>query len=128
MLRDAPAFSGFSVNDKAAALKFYGETLGCNIKDTGMGLELSFSNGLAVFMYEKADHEPASFTVLNFPVDDINAAVDEIVAKGVVMERYDNMPREQDDRGVMRGKDVNMGPNIAWLKDPSGNILSLIEN
>ena len=128
MFKDSPAFSGFSINNKAAALAFYGEKLGCAIKDTGMGLELSFPNGLAVFIYEKEDHESATFTVLNLPVDDISTAVDELVAKGVVMERYDDMPGAQDDRGVMRGKDANMGPNIAWFKDPSGNILSVIEN
>ena len=79
-------------------------------------------------MYEKENHEPATFTVLNLPVNDINAAVDELVSKGVVMERYDNMPGDQDDRGVMRGKAADMGPDIAWFKDPAGNILSVIED
>lgn len=128
MFKDSAVFSGFSVNDKATALGFYGEKLGCEIKDTGMGLSLSFPNGHVVFIYEKENHEPANFTVLNFPVKDINAAVDELISKGVNMERYDNMPGDQDDRGVMRGKAADMGPDIAWFKDPAGNILSVIED
>lgn len=128
MLRDVHAFSGFSVHDKAAALAFYKDTLGCDIKDSGMGLELTFPNGHKVFMYEKSDHQPAAFTVLNFPVDDVNATIDELVAKGVTMERYENLPAEQDERGVLRGKAAGMGPDIAWFKDPAGNVLAILEN
>lgn len=128
MLRDAHAFSGFSVNDKESALTFYGETLGCNIKDNRMGLELVFPNGQVIFMYEKADHEPATFTVLNFPVDDIDQAIDELTNKGVVMERYEGLPAAQDERGVLRGKAAGMGPDIAWFKDPAGNVLAVLEN
>ena len=84
-------------------------------------------NGQQVFIYPKPDHESATFTVLNFVVPNINEAVDELVGKGVTFERYHNMPGEQDERGVMRGKDVGMGPNIAWFKDASGNILALVE-
>lgn len=128
MLRDAHAFSGFSVNDKEAALTFYGETLGCDIKDNGMGLELVFPNGQVIFMYEKADHEPATYTVLNFPVDDIDQTIDELAGKGVVMERYESLPAAQDERGVLRGKAAGMGPDIAWFKDPAGNVLAVLEN
>lgn len=128
MLRDAQVFSSYSVNDNAAALKFYGETLGCDMKDNGMGLELVFPSGHVVFMYEKADHQPATFTVLNFTVDDINKTIDELAAKGITMERYDSLPSEQDERGVLRGKSADMGPDIAWFKDPAGNILSVLEN
>jgi catechol 2,3-dioxygenase-like lactoylglutathione lyase family enzyme len=128
MLRDVSAFSGFSVNDAAAALAFYGDTLGCTIEDTGMGLQLKFPNGHSVFIYEKADHQPATFTVLNFPVDDINAAIDSLTEKGITMERYDGMPAAQDERGVLRGKTAGMGPDIAWFKDPAGNVLAVLEN
>jgi predicted enzyme related to lactoylglutathione lyase len=127
MLREVPAFSGFSVNSKNEALSFYKDVLGCDISDTEMGLELKFPNGHSVFMYEKADHKPASYTTLNFPVPDINGSIDELVAKGVVMERYDNMPAEQDERGVLRGKAAGMGPDIAWFKDPAGNVLAVLE-
>lgn len=92
------------------------------------GLELTFPNGHSVFMYEKSDHAPATFTVLNFPATDLNATIDELVARGITMERYDNMPAEQDERGVLRGKSAGMGPDIAWFKDPAGNILAVLEN
>lgn len=120
------AFSGYSSNDIEACKKFYGDTLGLGLEDDmgGIGFKV---NGHRVFIYPKEDHQPATFTVLNFVVPDINTAVDELVAKGVVMERYDNMPGGQDERGVMRGKDAGMGPNIAWFKDPAENILALIE-
>lgn len=121
------AFSGYSSNDIAACKQFYGETLGLELEDDmgGIGFKVS---GHQIFIYPKDDHQPATFTVLNFVVDEINTAVDELAGKGVNFEHYDNMPGEQDDRGVLRGKDVGMGPNIAWFKDPSGNILALIED
>lgn len=128
MFRDVKPFSGYSVNDLEEAKTFYGEMLGIDIEDNGMGLELRFSNGHSVFLYEKEDHEPATFTVLNFPVDDINAAVDSLVEAGIVMKRYDNMPGDQDGRGVMRGKSAGMGPDIAWFEDPAGNVLAVLEN
>lgn len=120
------AFSGYSVSDVAACRQFYGQTLGLALKDEmgGIGLDI---NGQQVFMYPKTDHTPALFTVLNFVVEDINVAVDELVAKGVVFEKYDTLPGTQDERGVLRGKDYGQGPNIAWFKDPSGNILALVE-
>lgn len=128
MFEQVDAFSGYSVDDKDEALRFYGDVLGCDIVDGGMGLELSFPNGHTVFLYEKADHEPATFTVLNFPVDDIDKAVDDLKAKGVEMLMYEDLPAEQDGRGVLRGKVAGMGPNIAWFKDPAQNVLSVIEN
>jgi len=124
MFKDSPAFSGYSINDTAAAKKFYSETLGVTVGEDEMGFKLSFPNGQNVFLYQKDNHEPATFTVLNFPVDDIDAAVDELVASGVTMERYDDMPA--DEKGILRGKAVNMGPDIAWFKDPAGNVLAVL--
>lgn len=126
MFKQVNAFSGFSVDDLEEAKTFYGDMLGCALDDTGMGLELRFANGHSVFVYEKEDHEPASYTTLNFPVGDINAAVDSLVEAGITMERYD-MPSGQDERGIMRGKTSGMGPDIAWFKDPAGNILAVLE-
>jgi predicted enzyme related to lactoylglutathione lyase len=127
VFNEAAAFSGFSVNDLEEAKTFYGEMLGISVNDNGMGLELQFQNGHRIFLYEKEDHEPATFTVLNFPVDDINTAVDSLVEAGVVMKRYDNMPGDQDGRGIMRGKAVGMGPDIAWFEDPARNVLAVLE-
>ncbi len=120
------AFSGYSSGDIDACNKFYRETLGLEIEESMGGLGFTV-NGQQVFIYPKPDHEAATFTVLNFVVPNINEAVDELVNKGVSFERYDNLPGEQDERGVMRGKDVGMGPNIAWFKDPSDNILAIVE-
>lgn len=128
MFRDAKPFSGYSVNDLEEAKTFYGEMLGIDVNDNGMGLELRFSNGHSVFIYEKEDHSPASFTVLNFPVDDIDAAVDSLVEAGIIMQRYDSMPGEQDGRGIMRGKAAGTGPDIAWFEDPAGNVLAVLED
>ncbi|HEY1085601.1 MAG TPA: VOC family protein [Candidatus Saccharimonadales bacterium] len=120
------AFSGYSSNDVEACKQFYGQALGLGLRDEMGGIGFSI-NGQQIFIYPKEDHQPATFTVLNFVVDDIDAAIDELVEKGVAFERYDNMPAEQDERGILRGKDAGMGPNIAWFKDPSGNILALVE-
>lgn len=129
MFEPISAFSGFSVNDKQKAQDFYAETLGLTVNDNGMGLEIQLPGESGhVFCYDKgADHKPATFTILNFIVNDINAAVDELVKRGVAFDRYD-MPGDQDERGIMRGKAANMGPDIAWFKDPAGNVLSVIEN
>jgi catechol 2,3-dioxygenase-like lactoylglutathione lyase family enzyme len=121
MLRDSPAFSGFSSNDIAAAQRFYGETLGVDVSEDHGLLNLRLAGGQRVIVYPKDDHKPATFTVLNFEVGDIDAAVDGLTAKGVVFERYEGM--EQDARGVMR----QYPPPIAWFKDPAGNILSVIQ-
>lgn len=128
MFRDVHAFSGYSVNDLEEAKTFYGEMLGLRVDDNGMGLELQFPNGHSVFLYEKDDHVPATYTVLNFPVDDITIAVDSLVEAGIVMKRYDDMPGSQDGSGIMHGKSAGMGPDIAWFEDPAGNVLAVLEN
>jgi catechol 2,3-dioxygenase-like lactoylglutathione lyase family enzyme len=115
------AFSGFSAADTAAEKAFYTDVLGVDVTDDDGMLTLNLPGGHTVLVYPKDDHRPATFTVLNFEVDDIDAAVDALVAAGVTFERYDGMP--QDERGVMRGN----GPDIAWFCDPAGNILSIIQ-
>jgi catechol 2,3-dioxygenase-like lactoylglutathione lyase family enzyme len=120
------AFSGYSSNDIPACKEFYGQLLGLELKEDMGGIGFTI-NGQQVFIYPKDDHQPATFTVLNFVVADIDVAIDELVAKGVTFERYDSMPAGQDERGVLRGKDAGMGPNIAWFKDPSQNILAIVE-
>jgi len=117
-------FSSFSVTDVAAAKKFYGETLGLDVKDGAMGfLEIDVPGGGHVTAYPKPDHQPATFTVLNLIVPNIDEAVDELTGKGVKMEQYDFGEIKTDTRGVMRDE----GPPIAWFKDPSGNVVSVIE-
>jgi catechol 2,3-dioxygenase-like lactoylglutathione lyase family enzyme len=125
MLRDSPAFSGFSVDDVEKARGFYGGTLGLDVRDSPAGLELHLANGTSVFIYGKANHVPATFTILNFPVSDIDAAVDELTGRGVVFDRSSDY--EADDKGIFRGADRGQGPNIAWFKDPAGNFLSVLE-
>jgi predicted enzyme related to lactoylglutathione lyase len=117
-------FSSFSVNDVAAAKRFYGETLGLDVKDGPMGfLEIEVPGGGHVTAYPKPNHEPATFTVLNFIVPSIDDAVDELNRKGVMMEQYDFGPVKTDARGIARDE----GPPIAWFKDPAGNVISVIE-
>lgn len=123
MFKHSKLFSGFSVNDAAAAKKFYSETLGLNVNDGPTGLSLDLGDGHFVFIYEKPNHEPATFTILNIPVDDIDKAVDELAAKGVKFEHYEGMT---DDTGIARGIAAGRGPDIAWFKDPAGNILSVL--
>jgi catechol 2,3-dioxygenase-like lactoylglutathione lyase family enzyme len=123
MLTTTGGFSGYSVDDLAKALAFYRDALGLDATDTGMGIDLRIGPA-RVFMYPKDDHVAATFTVLNFEVADIDAAVDELVAAGVTIERYEGM--NQDEKGIARGKSANMGPDIAWFKDPAGNILSVL--
>lgn len=123
MLSDSPAYSGFSTNDIEASRRFYGETLGLRVtEDNGM-LTVHLGGGNSLLIYPKDDHEPATYTTLNFPVRSIDAAVDELVAKGVELERY-GADFGQDERGIMR----DSGPPIAWFRDPAGNILSVIED
>ena len=121
MLRESPAFSGFSASDIDAERRFYADVLGVDVDEEMGGLNLRLAGGHKVFIYPKENHEPATFTVLNFPVKDIDAAVDQLATRGVTFERYDGM--DQDEKGIMRGN----GPNIAWFEDPAGNILSVIE-
>jgi len=123
MLRDSQAFSGFAVKDIDQARTFYAETLGLEAEIEDMGtLSIHLGTGARVMAYPKPDHVPATYTVLNFPVADLDAAVDELVAAGVRMERYDGF--DQDARGIVRDE---QGPAIAWFTDPSGNILSVLE-
>ena len=121
MFADTPAFSGFATDDLDAARSFYGETLGLEISDGPMGvLSLDFADGRSVMIYPKPDFTPATYTILNFPVDDVDAAVDELTSRGVEFERYEGF--DQDEKGIARGQ----GPDIAWFKDPAGNILSVL--
>ncbi|MDO9352341.1 MAG: VOC family protein [Solirubrobacteraceae bacterium] len=126
MFKDTQVFSGFSIDDPEAARRFYGDVLGIEVEDGEMGgiLMLHFGGGgPPTIAYPKPDHVPAEFTILNFPVPDVETAVDALVAKGVVFEVYGgDLP--QDEKGIMRGH----GPEIAWFKDPAGNILSVIED
>jgi catechol 2,3-dioxygenase-like lactoylglutathione lyase family enzyme len=123
MLTTTGAFSGFSVSDQVDTLAFYRDVLGVEVVDTGMGLELRLG-AASVFVYSKPDHVPATFTILNFQVADIDAAAAELTAAGVELLRYDGM--HQDETGISRGKSAGMGPDIAWFTDPSGNILSIL--
>jgi predicted enzyme related to lactoylglutathione lyase len=128
MFKNAKAFSSFSVNDLQKAKEFYSKTLGLDVSDNPMGLiELHIAGSNNIMIYPKPNHEPASFTVLNFPVDDIDEAVDELTAKGVVFEHYDFAELKTDDKGIARGDGAEKGPNIAWFKDSAGNILSVVE-
>ena len=123
MLADSKAFSGFSVDDLDEAQAFYGDTLGLPVDraDEMQILRIRFAGDRHVIVYAKPDHQPATFTVLNFPVSDIDAAVEELAGRGVTFERYEGFG--QDEKGVMRAG----GPLIAWFKDPAGNILSVLE-
>jgi catechol 2,3-dioxygenase-like lactoylglutathione lyase family enzyme len=123
MFKDAKAFSGFSVDDIAVAKEFYGGTLGVEVAENSGMLELHLGGGGRVLVYPKPNHEPATFTVLNFPVEDIEGAVDELTNRGVRFEHYDEGEMKTDERGIMRGQ----GPLIAWFQDPAGNIMSVIE-
>ena len=128
MLGDNKAFSGFAVDDFAKAREFYGDTLGLRtevLDETNHLMTLHHPDNRATLVYGKADHQPANYTILNFEVDDIDAAVDGLAARGVQFERYEGMP--QDEKGVMRGLAANQGPDIAWFKDPAGNILSVLQ-
>jgi catechol 2,3-dioxygenase-like lactoylglutathione lyase family enzyme len=126
MFRDTKAFSGFSVDDLKAAKSFYSDTLGLNVVESPEGLGLRLAGGGQVFLYPKENHTPATFTVLNFEVANIDEAVDELTKRGVRFERYGG-EMATDDKGVFRGAERDAGPNIAWFTDPAGNILSVIE-
>lgn len=121
MFESTKAFSGFSVDDVEAAAAFYGDTLGLRVSRQNGLLRLHIAGGRDVLVYPKPDHAPATFTVLNFPVPDIEAAVDELGRRGVRFERYERLPA--DERGIFRGG----GPLIAWFTDPAGNVLSVLE-
>lgn len=128
MFTKSDAFYGVSVSDLAAAKTFYKDKLGLELLDESMGLMFRLGSGSRLFVYEKPDHHPASFTVLNFPVDDIDAVINQLKEKGIAMEHYDlGNEAEQDEKGVLRGLSANMGPDIAWFKDPAGNVLSIVQ-
>jgi catechol 2,3-dioxygenase-like lactoylglutathione lyase family enzyme len=121
MFEHEKPYSGFAVDDTDKATRFYSEVLGLRVTEENGLLTLHLSDDTGVLIYPKPDHEPAGYTILNFPVADVAAAVDYLAAAGVEMERYDGV--EQDDRGIA----LNSGPLIAWFKDPAGNILSVLQ-
>lgn len=128
MFKDAKAFSSFSVDDLSRAKTFYGQTLGLDVTEIRMAedvsvLTLRLAGGGRVLIYPKPNHTPASFTVLNLPVDSVDRAVDALIERGVRPEIYRDGPVRTDERGISRGE----GPKIAWFKDPAGNILSVVE-
>jgi catechol 2,3-dioxygenase-like lactoylglutathione lyase family enzyme len=125
MLKDNYAFSGFSVNDLDAAQKFYGDTLGLHVEKDDMGLHIKLKGGAEVYVYQKDDHQAATYTILNFVVDDIDKAVEGLKGKGITFVEYEGMT---DDKSIARGKAANRGPDIAWFKDPAGNFLSVLCN
>jgi catechol 2,3-dioxygenase-like lactoylglutathione lyase family enzyme len=121
--KNTKAFSSFSVNNLDEAKRFYGQTLGLEVSESDEGLILQSKGGIDVFIYPKPDHTPATFTILNFVVDDVDRAVDELSKIGIRFQVYDKGELKTDDRGVFQGK-----PKIAWFKDPAGNFLSILEN
>jgi catechol 2,3-dioxygenase-like lactoylglutathione lyase family enzyme len=123
MLGKSKAFSGFSVNDTQKAKEFYSRTLGLEVSESNGLLKLHLAGGTTVLIYPKPDHAPATFTILNFPVDTVDKTVDELTKRGVRFEIYSEPNLKTDDKGVFRGG----GPVIAWFKDPAGNILSVLE-
>lgn len=125
MFTTTGAFSGFSVDDIDAARTFYGETLGLTVSTNEMGfLELQLRGGAKILVYSKPDHTPASFTILNFPADDVEAAVDDLNARGVTTKVYSDDQLPTDSKGIMRGN----VPDIAWFLDPAGNVLSVLSS
>jgi catechol 2,3-dioxygenase-like lactoylglutathione lyase family enzyme len=124
MLKNSPFYAGFAVDDMAKAKAFYGDTLGARVVDLGPGLVvLQAGNGYSVLIYEKPVHEPAQHTILNFPVDDIEATVDELRAAGVEFEHYDEEPIKTNEKGI-----AGPGPLQAWFRDPAGNIVSVLQD
>ena len=128
MLKVKTAFGGFSVDDSAKAKAFYSETLGLQVDDEATGIiRLHLPGGGAMVVYAKGDHQPATFTVLNLEVDDIEVAVDELTSLGVQFEHYEG-ELKTDEKGILRGRERNLGPDIAWFKDPAGNVVSVLQN
>jgi catechol 2,3-dioxygenase-like lactoylglutathione lyase family enzyme len=126
MFKDNHAFSGFSVDNLDKAQQFYGDVLGMDVTKEPMGiLSLKINKGTSVMIYPKDNHQPATFTILNIPVPDVEAAVDEMTAKGIEFITYDEGDLKTDDKGIAAGD--GQGPKIAWFKDPAGNILSVLE-
>lgn len=123
MFRDTKAYSGFSVDDIPRAKEFYGDTLGLEVSEENGLLTLHIAGDRGTLVYPKPDHTPAEFTILNFPVDDVEQAVDDLTERGVEFERYEGTEAETDEKGIFRGG----GPLIAWFRDPAGNVLSVIQ-
>lgn len=123
VFKNTKAFSSFSVDDLEKAKEFYGKTLGIDISESKEGLSLYPKSGNEIFIYPKTDHTAATFTVLNFPVDDVEQAVDDLTKQGVRFEIYNKGELKTDEKGIFRGE----GPKIAWFKDPAGNFLSVLE-
>ena len=123
MFKNTPAFSGFSVDDLEKAKEFYGQTLGLDVTEANGLLQLHIAGGTTIVVYPKDNHVPATFTILNFPVSNIEQTVDDLTARGVHFEHYNIGDLVTDEKGIARGG----GPNIAWFTDPAGNILSVIE-
>ena len=122
MFENTKAFSGFAVDDLEKARQFYGETLGIETSEENGLLTLHLAGDRPTLVYPKPNFTPADYTILNFPVDDVDGAVDELTARGVRFERYDGL--DQDEKGIAHGR----GPHIAWLKDPAGNVLSVLQD
>ena len=125
MFEQATTFGGISVDDLDAARRFYGETLGLRLHEGVGGFDVELPGDTHLWVYPKTDHQPATFTVLNFSVPDIDAAVDALTAAGVTMAVYPGM--HQDERGIARGRSVHRGPDIAWFTDPAGNIMAVLQ-
>jgi len=126
VFKDVKAFSSFSVNDISKAKEFYGKTLGIEVFEEEEGLALQIKGGGSVFIYPKDDHKAATFTVLNFPVQNLDEAVDKLKGLGIRFESFEG-EMKTDEKGIYRGKERGQGPNIAWFKDPAGNFLSVLE-
>jgi len=122
MFKEVKAFSGFSVDDLQKAKAFYGDTLGLDVTEANDMLTLHIAGGTDIIVYPKPNHTPATFTILNFPVDDVEKAVDELTRRGVRFEIYDYPSLQTDEKGISRGQ----GADIAWFKDPAGNIMSVL--
>ncbi|MEO6536609.1 MAG: VOC family protein [Candidatus Paceibacterota bacterium] len=126
-MNELSAFSGFSMDDTERAKAFYADTLGQDVTVQKEGLKIVLKNGGEVFLYQKSDHAPATFTVLNFVVSNITETIASLKEKGLTLENYDMGPMKADEHGIYRGIAAGQGPDIAWFKDPAGNILSVIQ-
>ena len=127
MFTNTPTFSSYSVSNLEEALSFYKDKLGLKVTTTKEGLDIKLGDGANLFLYPKQDHVPATFTVLNFVVTDIDQTIDQLKEGGIVLENYDMGEMKADEKGIYRGASAEMGPDIAWFKDPAGNILSVIK-
>ncbi len=123
MLTSTDGYTSFSVDDLAAALTFYRDTIGLRVVEHEQGLDIVFPGGGVVFVYEKPDHQPATYTALYLKVDDIDVAVDELAAIGISLEHYGDY---QDEKGIARGRSVDRGPDIGWFLDPARNIVAIV--